>query len=117
MQMLRNFWDAALTLDPAAPGEQSTMPFCSQEELVATWQAHGLQDILAADLEVTTTYEDFEDYWLPFTLGVGPGGAYAASLEADGLDRLKDACFEQLGSPNGSFDLTAVAVAVRGQTP
>ena len=117
MQMLRTFWDAAMTLDPHAPGEQTTMPFCSQDELVAAWQSHGLRDISSADLEVTTTYEDFEDYWLPFTLGVGPGGAYATSLDADSLDRLKDACFEQLGSPAGSFDLTAVAVAVRGRQP
>jgi SAM-dependent methyltransferase len=116
MQMLHTFWEAALTLDTDAPGEQTTMPFCSQDELVAAWQSHGLRDISSADLEVTTTYEDFEDYWTPFTLGVGPGGAYATSLDADGLNRLKDACFERLGSPAGSFDLAAVAVAVRGQT-
>ncbi len=117
MQMLRTFWDAALTLDPDAPGEQTTMPFCSQDELVAAWQSHGLRDISSADLEVTTTYVDFEDYWLPFTLGVGPGGAYATSLAPGDLDLLRDACFTKLGSPGGSFDLTAVAVAVRGQTP
>ncbi|WP_344770364.1 class I SAM-dependent methyltransferase [Aeromicrobium panaciterrae] len=117
MQMLRTFWDAALTLDPDAPGEQSTMPFCSQDELVATWQAHGLRDITSADLEVSTTYDDFEEYWLPFTLGVGPGGAYATSLDAETLEQLKNACFTQLGSPTASFDLTAVAVAVRGRQP
>ncbi len=115
MQMLRTFWDAALTLDPHAPGEQITMAFSSQEELVQTWRKHGLRDIESADLTVSTTYEDFEDYWLPFTLGVGPGGAYATSLEAMPLARLKDECFRQLGKPQGSFDLTAVAVAVRGR--
>ncbi len=117
MQMLRTFWDAALTLNPAAPGEQTTMSFCDQDELVEAWQAHGLRDITSADLEVTTTYQRFEDYWLPFTLGVGPGGAYATSLSADDLELLRDACFRQLGSPAGSFDLTAVAVAVRGRQP
>jgi ubiquinone/menaquinone biosynthesis C-methylase UbiE len=117
MQMLHTFWEAALTLDPDAQGEQSTMPFCSQEELRATWHAHGFKDVSSADLEVSTTYEDFEEYWLPFTLGVGPGGAYATSLEPTALEQLKEACFKQLGSPAGSFDLTAVAVAVRGRQP
>ncbi len=114
MQMLHTFWAAALTLDPDAPGEQTTMRFCTQRELVDTWETSGLRGVRSADLEVTTTYEDFEDYWLPFTLGVGPGGAYATSLDADALRRLKDACFAQLGSPAGSFELSAVAVAVRG---
>ncbi len=114
MEMLRNFWDAALTLDFEAPGEQSTMPFCSQDELVTMWERHGLQDISSTDLEVTTTYDDFEDYWLPFTLGVGPGGAYATSLDTTALERLREACLRQLGSPDGPFDLTAAAVAVRG---
>jgi len=66
---------------------------------------------------VTTRYEDFEDYWLPFTLGVGPGGAYATSLDPGELDRLKDACFRQLHSPDSAFSLSAVAVAVRGLVP
>ena len=54
----------------------------------------------------------FEDWWEPFTFGVGPAGAYARSLDEDELEALKERCREVL--PNPPFTLHAVAWAARG---
>jgi len=65
-------------------------------------------------LVVRRTYADYEDFWEPFTAGVGPGGAYCVSLEPDQQQAVREECFPQLGSPVGAFQLTAQAWLVRG---
>jgi SAM-dependent methyltransferase len=114
MTMLRTFWDAALALDPSAPDEARTMRCTTEAELAALWTAAGLEDVGTRQLAISVTYADFEDYWGPFTLGVGPGGAYVASLDVVDLDRLRDECFHRLGFPAGAFTMDARALAVRG---
>lgn len=115
MTMLRTFWDAARELDPESPDEARTMRFSTERELADVWEKAGLSDIRTRSLEVSAEYADFDDYWLPFTLGVGPGGAYTASLDEGQLERLRNACFRRLGAPEGAFTLTARAVAVSGR--
>jgi ubiquinone/menaquinone biosynthesis C-methylase UbiE len=115
MLMLRTFWDAALALDPDAPTEGRTMRFRTPGELQDLWSSAGLQDIDTAALVVNARYTDFEDFWEPFTLGVGPGGAYCVSLDAERQDALREECRRRLGNPEGPFTLTARAWAVRGE--
>ena len=113
MRMLRTFWDAATELDPHAPDEHS-MRYRSAEELAGLWERGGLDDVGTAPLDVEVGYESFDDYWEPFTLGVGPAGAYCASLAPGQREALREGCFKRLGSPAGPFSLTARAFAVRG---
>jgi SAM-dependent methyltransferase len=113
MRMLRTFWDAAAELDPRAPDE-SRMPYTSEDELEALWERSGLNGVVTEPLEVEVAYDGFDDYWEPFTLGVGPAGAYCASLDPEQREALRKGCFERLGSPAGPFFLTARAFAVRG---
>ena len=115
MQMLRTFWDAALELDPAAPDEGRVMAFCSEDELAALWARNGLAEVETGAIDVTVDYADFEDYWIPFTLGGGPGGAYCASLDPQRQRQLRTSCFCRLGAPAGPFTLAARAFAVRGR--
>ena len=117
MTMLRTFWDASHEVDPHAPDEARTMRFTTERELAQLWEHAGLTDVRTRSLEVSTEYADFDDYWLPFMLGVGPGGAYAASLDPELLARLRDGCFRRLGAPEGAFTLSARAVAVSGRRP
>ena len=37
-------------------------------------------------------HPSFEEWWEPFTFGVGPAGAYVAGLAADDSDRLRERC-------------------------
>ena len=114
MTMLRVFWDAAVAIDPSAPHEGRTMPFCSREELDLLWREVGLADVETGELVVQRSYASFDDFWEPFTFGVGPGGAYCVSLDPAACEALREECFRQLGSPAGPLDLTARAWLVRG---
>jgi SAM-dependent methyltransferase len=116
MTMLRAFWDAAIATDPAAEelDEGRRMPYCNPDDLAALWRGAGLEEVATVPLVARAAYRDFEDFWSPFPLGVAPSGAYCASLPAAGQARLKRACYERLGSPEGPFELDARAWAVSG---
>jgi SAM-dependent methyltransferase len=116
MEMLRVFWDAAVALDPGAPSESTRMPLAKPDELRSLWLDAGLAEVSTEALEVAERYESFDDYWEPFTAGVGPGGAYCASLAPEARAELRDECRRRLGDPAGAFELQARAWAVRGRT-
>jgi ubiquinone/menaquinone biosynthesis C-methylase UbiE len=113
MRMLHTFWVAAAELDPQAPDE-SNMRYRTEEELESLWERGGLDEVETGPLVVEVAYESFDEYWEPFTLGVGPAGEYYASLDAKAREALRDGCFTRLGSPAGAFSLAARAFAVRG---
>ncbi len=113
MTMLRAFWDAALELDPASPDERM-MRYSSHAELGELWRRVGLSDVETGALVVEASYDDYDDYWLPFTAGIGPAGAYCVSLDDEQRERLRLAVFRHLGEPDGAFTLTARAWYARG---
>ena len=111
MTMLRTFWEAAEALDPKRAKEQMeqhTMRFSRPEELGELWQS-SLTGVTVSAIDVEASYEDFDDLWAPFPTGVGPAGAYAASLDSDAQARLRDEFARRLGSPEGPFTLSARA--------
>jgi SAM-dependent methyltransferase len=113
MRMLHTFWDAAAELDAEAPDE-SSMRYRTEEELASLWERGGLNAVETRPLEVEVAYGSFDEYWEPFTLGVGPAGAYYASVDPERREALRAGCFSRLGSPAGPFSLDARAFAVRG---
>jgi hypothetical protein len=61
-------------------------------------------------------FASFEDYWTPLSKGIGPQGAYVASLPPGPRERLRaavEARVRDRGAP-GPFSLRAQALAVRG---
>jgi SAM-dependent methyltransferase len=116
MTMLRAFWDGARDVDPAAPDEGETMRYSNRDELGDLWRRVGLQEVETGALDVEATYDDYDDYWSPFTAGIGPAGAYCASLDGGRQEALRQAVFRRLGEPTGAFALTARAWYVRGET-
>jgi ubiquinone/menaquinone biosynthesis C-methylase UbiE len=115
MQMLRAFWGAARTFDQDAPDEGRTMRYLSTDELEELWREVGMDQVETERLTVETGYSDFEDFWEPFTFGIGPAGSYCAALEPARRQALRDRLFLDLGSPAGPFTLRATACAVRGR--
>ena len=113
MTLIRAFWDAARSLDPAAPDE-ATMHWCTPSELEELWSDAGLRDVDVGEVVVSAAYDDFDDLWDPFTSGIGPTGAYCVSLPPDRLKAFREAYFERLGRPQGPFELTARAWLVIG---
>jgi hypothetical protein len=63
-------------------------------------------------LSVRVRHASFDDWWRPFTLGVGPAGAYVASLTPDGRAALREQCRKLL--PAAAVEVTAVAWAASG---
>jgi len=113
MTMLRVFWDAAVAIEPSAPHE-AEMPYCTPDELGRLWEDAGLADVRTDAIVVERTYASFEDYWEPFTFGVGPGGSYCVSLDPEQREAVRQECFRRLGEPSGPITMTARAWLVRG---
>lgn len=117
MRMLRHFWDAALTVDPAAPDEARTMRFGRPGEIAELFDTAGLEDVVETTLEVTVAYGAFDQLWSGFLAGVGPAGAYCVALDDDRQAAVRDDLYRGIGSPAGGFELTATARAVSARTP
>jgi hypothetical protein len=117
MKMLRTFWDAAIAVDPDRAGELDEgrrMAFRDPAKLRALWESGGLDGVATEAIAATAGYEDFDDFWSPFLAGVGPTGAYCASLDDETRAALREECRRRLGSPEGPFELSARAWVVKG---
>lgn len=106
------FWEVVQELDAEA-GDESHLPGAREGHLVELFGAAGLDDVEGASLSIRADHSTFEDWWEPFTLGVGPAGAHVARLGPDGEERLREACRERL--PDPPFVVEARAWAARGR--
>ena len=79
---LAPFWRAVAELDPGARDE-SALAGASEGQLAGLFASAGLDDVEDDALSVRVEHASFEEWWEPFTLGVGPVGAYLAGLDAD----------------------------------
>jgi SAM-dependent methyltransferase len=112
MALLTTFWEAAAALDARgveALDERARMRFGRENGLGELWLDAGVRGTTSGEIVVSAAYESFDDLWEPFTRGVGPAGAYAASLEPEAQQALRDDYYRRLGSPRGPFELTARA--------
>jgi len=105
------FWDAAHELDPDVEDE-SHLAGAREGHLTQLFGEAGLREIEDSTLSVSVEHPSFEEWWEPFTLGVGPAGAYAAGLDPERLAQLRERCRELL--PQAPFTLTATVWAVQG---
>ena len=108
---LAAFWSVVRELDPNARDE-SHLPGVSKDHLVELVQQAGLADVATTELVVSVHYETFEEWWEPYTLGVGPAGNHVAGLDEDARETLRSRCEEKLG--RGPFEIKARAWSVRG---
>jgi SAM-dependent methyltransferase len=118
MQMLRYFWDAALSLDPAAHAQDEGPRFnvCRPGGLRAVLEDAGLRDVDDRAIDAPTVFADFDDYWTPFLGQQGPAPAYVASLDEERRVALRERLRETLPTEqDGSIRLFARAWAAQGQ--
>ena len=106
------FWEAARELDPEVEDE-SQLAGASEGDLAALFQAAELHEIEDVALSVSVEHPTFEDWWEPFTFGVGPAGAHVAGLDPERREHLRERCQERLPEP--PFVLPARAWAARGR--
>jgi SAM-dependent methyltransferase len=106
------FWDAARELDPDVDDE-SRLAGVRQGHLVELFEAAGLRDVEEGDLSVDVEHPSFEEWWEPFTFGVGPAGGLVARLDPDRRAQLRDLCREM--HPGPPFVVSAHVWAARGR--
>jgi len=111
MTMLRVFWGAARELDPDVVGERARAGV-SEGDIAERFVKAGLEDVVRGELEAQADYADFDDFWQPFTFGVGPAGQHVAALPDDRRQALRELC--RAAVPDGRFSLTARAWYARG---
>jgi SAM-dependent methyltransferase len=105
------FWEAARELDPDVVDE-SKLAGARQGHLVELSDAAGLREIRETALTVSREFGSFDEWWEPFTRGVGPAGVYLAGRQPGERDELRELCRSR--QPRGSFTLRAVSWASRG---
>jgi hypothetical protein len=110
-------WDAALSIDAAAPDEARTMRFGRAGEIAELLDTAGLTEIAETTLEVHSTYRDFDELWSSLLAGIGPAGSYCVSLSDEQRTALRDELFRRLNSPAGTFSLRAAARCASGKVP
>jgi len=100
------FWRAVAEVDPEAHDE-SGLAGAREGHLAELFERAGLHDVESEVLTVRAGFATFTDWWEPFTLGVGPAGAYVAQLDGPRREELRARCAEL--APTAPFDITASA--------
>ena len=105
-------WDAARALDPTVEGESMLMG-SHQGQLERLFEEVGLDEVAETAVSVSVEHPTFEEWWEPFTLGVGPVGVYIAGLDPERQAALRDQCRAML--PAAPFVLTVRAWTAVGR--
>lgn len=117
MEMLRHFWDAALSVDAAAPDEARFLKFGREGDISELFTRSGLEDVVESTLLVEVGYEDFDELWAGFMAGIGPAGSYCLALGDEQREALRLDLFRRCDSPAGRFSLNALARCAKGRSP
>ena len=108
---LAPFWQAVHELDPDEEGERN-LAGGREGHLTELFREAGLREIEETALPIHVDHATFEEWWDPFTLGVGPAGAYLKKLDPEQQVELRERTRQQL--PEAPFKLSARAWAARG---
>jgi len=106
------FWTAAHELDPDLEDE-AQLAGAREGHLGLLFREAGLGEIEESVLAVDVTHSSFEEWWEPFTLGVGPAGAHTAGLDPQRQAELRERCRQM--QPAAPFVVTAKAWVARGR--
>jgi SAM-dependent methyltransferase len=106
------FWQAARDLDPGVEDE-SDLAGVREGHLGELFVDADLAAVDETSFQAAGRFASVEEWWEPFTLGVGPAGAYAQSLDQQSRNRLLARCTQLLPAP--PFTLTTWAWAARGE--
>ena len=105
------FWEAAREEDPSVIDE-SNFAGAREGHLTELFAAAGLNGVEETTHSVEVEHASFDEWWEPFTLGVGPAGAHYASLGPEEQAALRERCRARLA--DGPFVMSAKAWAARG---
>lgn len=102
------FGSAVQEADPLEDGAE--LPGTRAGRLADLFRTAGLEVVDDGDLTVRRTFASFEEWWHPFTLGVGPAGDRWNGLTGEQRSDVRARCAELLGAP--PFEVAAAAWCV-----
>ena len=105
------FFRAARDLDLEVRNE-SALAGAREGHLVELFKAAGLRDIESTVLVARVNYSNFDEWWKPFSFGVGPAGTAYVALSPDQQTRLRQRCEALL--PPAPFEMASFAWAACG---
>jgi SAM-dependent methyltransferase len=105
------FWETARALDPSVVDE-GRLAGAREGHLAELLAEAGLREVESTTLVVDVEHPTFAEWWEPFELGVGPAGSYAAGLDEERREELRERCRAEL--PPAPFTVRATAWAARG---
>jgi len=108
---LAPFWDAVHVIDSDAEDE-ALLSGAHRGHLTELFEAAGLHDVEEVSIKAEVVHPTFEEWWEPYTYGVGPAGDYVERLDDDRRAGLEAVAHERLG--DGPFIVAANAWAARG---
>jgi SAM-dependent methyltransferase len=111
---LTAFWQAVHSMDASVGGE-ADLAGAHEGHLAELFAQAGMHNVRATALTVNVTHESFEEWWEPYTLGVGPAGDHVVGLDTAQRAELRDRCQALL--PSAPFTLTAKAWTVAWSAP
>ena len=109
---LATFWRAVKDLDPGARDE-SALAGAREGHLAQLFAQAGLLDIESTLLTVRSSFAGFDEWWEPYTLGVGPAGEYVRGLDPSRRAALRERCAALLPA-DGPIEVSASAWSTRG---
>lgn len=118
MELMRYFWDAAVTLDASAGklDEGRLFPICDPTSLAGLFEQAGLSEVEVRSIDVATDFRNFDEYWSPFMGRQGPAPGYAVSLSEERRAELQERVRSKLPiAQDGSIHLIARAWAAQGR--
>jgi ubiquinone/menaquinone biosynthesis C-methylase UbiE len=105
---LAPFWQAVHEFDPDA-ADESGLAGGREGHLAELLAQAALREIEQTALAVQVEHENFDEWWEPFTLGVGPAGSYLTGLDPAQQVELRERCRQQLDRRPFSFATRAWA--------
>ena len=108
---LSPLWETVHELDPGVEDE-SRFAGSRGGHLTELFEQAGLDDVEETSLTVTVQHPTFDEWWEPFTLGVGPAGGHVKNLPPDEQAALRERLRTRF--PDEPFTIAASAWTARG---
>jgi SAM-dependent methyltransferase len=109
---LSAFWTAAAGVDPTLDGERDRAGV-RPGQLTTIFEQAGLIGVEETDISATVELDDFDAWWQPITLGVGPAGSWLVEQPSQVQAGVRERCRQLY--PDAPGIGTAFVWAARGR--